>query len=81
MIDSLIDFLDRLAMQFVAIAVQFVILGSIVYLVVRFVHPVSPTGRWKLVKIVLTILFLPLVLFWRFATAGSECGCCCDEDD
>lgn len=81
MIDSLIDFLDKLVMQGAAIAVQFAILGSIVYLIIRFVHPFSAAGRWKLVKIVLTILFLPLVLFWRFATAGTDCGCYCDEDD
>jgi len=38
-------------------------------------------GRWKLVKLALTILFLPFVLVWKFTTAGSDCGCCCDEDD
>jgi hypothetical protein len=34
-----------------------------------------------LLKVALTILFLPFVLVWRFTTAGSDCGCCCDEDD
>ena len=81
MIDSLIDFLDKLVMQGATIAVQFAILGSVIYLVVRFIYPVPPTGRWKMVRIALTILFLPFVLVWRFATAGTDCGCYCDEDD
>lgn len=26
-------------------------------------------------------LVLPFVLVWKFRTAGSDCGCWCDEDD
>jgi len=81
MIDSLISFLDTPIGSGVAHAIQFALLVPIVYLIIRGVRSLSAAGRWKLVKIVLTILFLPFVLVWRFATAGSDCGCCCDEDD
>jgi hypothetical protein len=53
----------------------------IVYLIIQWVRSLSAAGRWKLVKVALTILFLPFVILWRFTTAGSDCGCCCDEDD
>ncbi len=81
MIDSLIGFPDALVRSGFALAIQFAILVPIFYLIIRSVRSLSAAGRWKLIKIVLAILFLPLVLFWRFATAGSECGCCCDGDD
>ncbi|HUO14516.1 MAG TPA: hypothetical protein VMX38_05975 [Verrucomicrobiae bacterium] len=51
------------------------------YLIIQWIRSLSAAGRWKLVKLALTILFLPFVLVWKFTTAGSDCGCCCDEDD
>ena len=72
MIDEVIDFLNTTVRPGAVVAINVVI-----YLV-----RVLPTaGRWKLVKLALTILFLPFVLVWKFTTAGSDCGCCCDEDD
>lgn len=81
MIDFLCDFLNAPIPPSVALAFQFIIWTSVVFLIIRGVCSLSAAGRWKLVKIALTILFLPFVLLWRFTTAGSDCGCCCDEDD
>jgi hypothetical protein len=81
MADFLSDFMSTPVGTGVIAAIQFAIWASVVYLTIRCVRALSPNGRWKLVKIALTILFLPLVLVWKFATAGSDCGCCCDEDD
>jgi len=80
-IDFQSDFLNTPVPSGVALAFQFIIWAPVVYLIIRGVCSLSAAGRWKLVKIALTILFLPFVLLWRFTTAGSECGCRCDEDD
>ena len=81
MIDFLMDFLNTPVRPGVTLLIPFAIGVPIAYLIIRGICSLSATGRWKLVKVLLTILFLPLVLGWRFATAGSDCGCCCDEDD
>ena len=81
MIDFLMDFMNTPVGMGVIAVIQFAISASLIYLVIRCVGALSPDGRWKVVKLALTILFLPLVLVWKFATAGSDCGCCCDEDD
>jgi hypothetical protein len=81
MIDSVLDFLNTPVGQGVSLTIQFAILVPFVYLIIRGVCSLSAAGRWKLVKLTLTILFLPFVLVWKFTTAGSDCGCCCDEDD
>jgi hypothetical protein len=81
MIDSILNFLSTPVGPGVALAIQFAIGVPIAYLIVRGICSPSTTGRWKMARVVLTILFLPLVLIWKVATAGSDCGCCCDEDD
>jgi hypothetical protein len=81
MIGSLIDFVDTPIWRDLAIAIQYTFFVLIVYLIIQWVRSLSAAGRWKLVKVALTILFLPFVILWRFTTAGSDCGCCCDEDD
>ena len=81
MIGSLIDFVDTPIWRDLAIAIQYAFFVLIVYLIIQWVCSLSAAGRWKLVKVALTILFLPFVILWRFTTAGSDCGCCCDEDD
>ena len=81
MIDFLLEILNTPVGHGVSLAIQFAILVPFVYLIIRCVRSLSAAERWKLVKIVLTILFLPFVLVWRFTTAGSDCGCCCDGDD
>jgi hypothetical protein len=75
------EFLNTPIVQGAAVAIQFTIFVLLVYLIIQWVRSLSTAGRWKLVKVALTILFLPFVLVWRFTTAGSDCGCCCDEDD
>jgi hypothetical protein len=79
--DFLCGFLNASIPSGVALVFQFIIWAPVVYLIIRGVCSLSTAGRWKLVKIALTILFLPFVILWRFTTAGSDCGCCCDEDD
>ena len=81
MVVSFMEFLNTPVGQGVAVAIQFAIWVPFVYLIIRCVRSLSAAGRWKLFKLALTILFLPFVLVWRFTTAGSDCGCCCDEDD
>jgi hypothetical protein len=81
MIGSLIDFVDTPIWRDLAIAIQYTFFVLIVYLIIQWIRSLSAAGRWKLVKVALTILFLPFVILWRFTTAGSDCGCCCDEDD
>jgi ABC-type sugar transport system permease subunit len=81
MLDALMEFLNTAVWPGVVVAVQLVIGALVVYLMLRLVRALPPAGRWKLVKLALTILFLPFVLVWKFMTAGSDCGCCCDEDD
>ena len=81
MIGSLIDFVDTPIWRDLAIAIQYAVFALLVYLIIQWIRSLSAAGRWKLVKVALTILFLPFVILWRFTTAGSDCGCCCDEDD
>ena len=81
MIDSLMDFMNTAAVQYATVAIQYAVFVLLVYLIIQWIRSLSAAGRWKLVKLTLTILFLPFVLVWKFTTAGSDCGCCCDEDD
>lgn len=81
MIDSLIDFMNTAVVQYATVAIQYAVFVLLVYLIIQWIRSLSAAGRWKLVKLALTILFLPFVLVWKFTTAGSDCGCCCDEDD
>lgn len=80
-IDAIVEFLNTVVWPIVHVAICLVIWGLVLYLILSFVRSLSGGGRWNLVKILLTILFLPGVLLWKFMTAGSDCGCCCDEDD
>lgn len=79
--DSLLNFLHTLVGHGVFLTLLFAILAPIAYVIIRCVRSLSAAGRWKLLKIVLTIMFFPLAFAWLFATAGSDCGCRCDEDD
>ena len=81
MIDSLMDFMNTAVVQYTTVAIQYAVFVLLVYLIIQWIRSLSAAGRWKLVKLALTILFLPFVLVWKFTTAGSDCGCCCDEDD
>ena len=81
MIDSLMDFMNTTVVQYATVAIQYAVFVLLVYLIIQWIRSLSAAGRWKLVKLALTILFLPFVLVWKFTTAGSDCGCCCDEDD
>jgi hypothetical protein len=81
MIDSLMDFMNTAVVQCATVAIQYAVFVLLVYLIIQWIRSLSAAGRWKLVKLALTILFLPFVLVWKFTTAGSDCDCCCDEDD
>jgi chromate transport protein ChrA len=81
MVATFMEFLDTPVVQGATVAVQYAIFVLLIYLIFQWVRSLSAAGRWKLVKLALTILFLPFVIIWRFTTAGSDCGCCCDEDD
>ncbi len=81
MIDSLMDFMNTAVVQYATVAIQYAVFVLLVYLIIGWIRSLSAAGRWKLVKLALTILFLPFVLVWKFTTAGGDCGCCCDEDD
>ncbi len=81
MIESLMDFMNTAVVQYATVAIQYAVFGLLVYVIIQWIRSLSAAGRWKLVKLALTILFLPFVLVWKFTTAGSDCGCCCDEDD
>ena len=78
---SFMEFLNTSVGQGAAVAIQFAICVPLVYLIIQWIRSLSAAGRWKLLKLALSILFLPFVIVWRFTTAGSDCGCCCDEDD
>ena len=81
MIDLFVEVHKASGRLVAAVAMQFLIWSPIVYLAVSKVRTLSTAGRWRLVRAVLIILFLPFVLIWKVATAGSDCSCCCDEDD
>jgi len=81
MLDALMEFLNTAVRPGVVVAVQLVIGALVVYLIFQLVRALPPAGRWKLFKLALMILFLPFVLVWKFTTAGTDWGCCCDEDD
>lgn len=81
MIDSLMDFMNTAVVQYATVAIQYAVFVLLVYLIIQWTRSLSAAGRWKVIKLALTILFLPFVLVWKFTTAGSDCGCCCDEDD
>ena len=78
---TFMELLNTPVVRGASVAIQYAILALLVYLIFQWVGSLSAAGRWKLLKLALTILFLPFVLVWRFTTAGSDCGCCCDEDD
>jgi hypothetical protein len=78
---SMGEFLITAAWPVVVGAINLALWALLLYFTFRFVRSLSAAGRWRLAKILLTILFLPFVLLWTFMTAGSDCGCCCDEDD
>jgi len=75
------DFMNLAVVQYATVAIQYAVFVLLVYLIIQWIRSLPAAGRWKLVKLALTILFLPFVLVWKFTTAGSDCGCCCDEDD
>ena len=81
MVASIMEFLNTPVVQGAIIVIQSATSVLLVYLIIQWVRSLSAAGRWKLLKVALTILFLPFILVWRFTTAGSDCGCCCDEDD
>ena len=81
MIAEVIESLNTAVWPGVIVAINVAIGALVLYLIVHLISTLPPAGRWNLVKVALTILFLPAVLLWKFATAGSDCGCCCDEDD
>jgi len=81
MASSFMEFMSTPVVQGTIVAIQYAISVLLIYLFLQWVRLLSPAGRWKLLKVALTILFLPAVILWRFMTAGSDCGCCCDEDD
>ena len=81
MIAQVIEFLNTAVWPGVVAAINVAIRALVAYLICHLVSALPPAGRWNLVKLTLTILFLPAVLLWKFMTAGSDCGCCCDEDD
>ena len=62
MIDFQSDFLNTPVRSGVTLAFQFIVWVPVVYLTIRGVCSLSTAGRWKLVKVALTILFLPFVL-------------------
>jgi ABC-type transport system involved in cytochrome c biogenesis permease component len=80
-IDTILEFLNTAVLPFMVVAIDLVIGVLVLFVILYFVRSLSADGRRKLVKILLAILFLPLVLPWKLMTAGSDCGCCCDEDD
>ena len=80
MLDELMEFLNMTARPGVVVAVHLVIGALVVYLILQLVQALPP-ARWKLVKLALTILFLPLVMVLKFTTVRSDCGCSCDEND
>jgi lysylphosphatidylglycerol synthetase-like protein (DUF2156 family) len=81
MVASIMEFLNTPVVQGAIVVIQSATSVLLVYLIIQWVRSLSAAGRWKLLKVALTILFLPFILVWRFTTAGSDCGCCCDEDD
>ena len=81
MVASFMEFLNTPVVQGAIVVIQSATSVLLVYLIIQWVRSLSAAGRWKLLKVALTILFLPFILVWRFTTAGSDCGCCCDEDD
>ena len=81
MVASFMEFLNTPVVQGATVAFQYATFALLIYLIIQWIRSLPTAGRWKLLKIALTILFLPFVLVWRLATAGSDCGCCCDEDD
>jgi hypothetical protein len=77
----MVEFLNTAVWPFAVGAINLALWALLLYFTFRFVRSLSSAGRWRLAKILLTILFLPFVLLWTLMTAGSDCGCCCDEDD
>ena len=81
MVASIMEFLNTPVVQGAIVVIQSATSVLLVYLIIQWVRSLSAAGRWKLLKVALTILFLPFILVWRFTTAGSDCGCGCDGDD
>jgi hypothetical protein len=81
MFNPILGSLKVAAERGVIFAIQLAIWSPIAYFAFRKLRTLSTAGRWWLVKVVLIVLFLPFVIVWKVTTAGSDCSCCCDEDD
>lgn len=75
MVDAIVEFLKTPVRPGMVVAIQVVIWAPLGCLVVYKVQALSTAGLRKLIKFVLIILFLPFVLVWKVATAGSDCSC------
>jgi beta-lactamase regulating signal transducer with metallopeptidase domain len=82
MLDFIVElFLNTLMRPNVVAATRLAFLVLLVYLAICKIRALSKAALWKLVKVILIVLFLPFVILWKVTTAGSDCSCCCDEDD
>lgn len=70
--DAIVNLMDDPTQQWIVSAILSILLGPIVFLVVRFLASLPASTRRTLLKIVLVILFFPLIFFFLACTADPD---------
>ncbi len=71
--DTIINMMSDPAQQWIVSAILSILLGPVVFLIVRFLWSLPAATRRTLLKIVLVVLFFPLIFFLM--------ACMSDPDD
>jgi glucose dehydrogenase len=81
MLRALSTLLNSSILWIVLNAAQDILFVALLYL--TLIYPRSDTGfySWHPAKRIVFLIFLPLVLLFKFLTAGCHCGCCCHCQD
>lgn len=72
MIDTILNMMNDPVQQWIVLAVFLVVFGPLEFLVVRFLWSLPRAKRWILAKIVLTVIFFPLIFLFLAVTADPD---------
>ncbi len=70
--DAIINLMNDPAQQWIVTAALSILLGPVIFLIVRFIWSLPTTTRRTLLKIVLVVLFFPLIFLFLACTADPD---------
>jgi 4-amino-4-deoxy-L-arabinose transferase-like glycosyltransferase len=71
-IDTILQMMNDPVQQWLVYAVFLVVFGPLLFLVVRFLWSLPKAQKRTLAKIVLTVIFFPLIFLFLAVTADSD---------